>query len=307
MFVIVIALTHNVIENSKLKANTDNNIINIYNLFGMSWHEILREKEELFKEHADYSIIKEQYNAYVDNRAPFIAHSVITSIPISENGQELVDIKDQHNPRIEMLPDGPENKPFSKPYYNSGLPSGSKIRADVYKRLEKMVQYLDELAPKFNYKPGMISIKVFEGLRNLKTQEQLFQNKFNEIKKENPEKSNEEIEQETAKWVSPIKNNIPVHSTGAAIDIRLWNAETNNFLDLGKFGVIWGTNNEAETFSENCNDTQKLNRLYMLMTAARAGLTNYSYEYWHFSAGDRYAAYWSKSEAVRIAWYGPID
>lgn len=34
--------------------------------------------------------------------------------------------------------------------------------------------------------------------------------------------SREEAESEASKWVSPYKNNVPVHSTGAAIDIRLW-------------------------------------------------------------------------------------
>ena len=35
-----------------------------------------------------------------------------------------------------------------------------------------------------------------------------------------------------------------------------------------------------------------MNRLYALMAVCKAGLTNYVYEWWHFSWQDRYAAYW---------------
>ncbi|HEV2601777.1 MAG TPA: hypothetical protein VGT41_05815 [Candidatus Babeliales bacterium] len=32
---------------------------------------------------------------------------------------------------------------------------------------------------------------------------------------------------------------------------------------------------------------------------------NYTYEYWHFSCGDRYAAYWQESDPTkRVAYYG---
>ena len=280
----------------------------INNSFSRDWAEILYEKENLFKDNNSYKIIKEQYDSFINNKAPVIANPIIKNIAIIENGEQLFDIFTMHNARISMLPNSPENKPFVAAIYNSGLPSGSKIRIDVYKRLEKMILQLDELATLFNYKSGKISIKVFEGLRDLKTQEMLFKNKFNEIKAQNPLLSDESVEIETAKWVSPYKNNVPVHSTGAAIDIRLWNEETNDFVDLGKFGVIWGENKEAQTFSENISEAQKLNRLYLLIAALNSGLINYVYEHWHFSAGDRYAAYWQgKDVNKRMAYYGSIN
>jgi zinc D-Ala-D-Ala dipeptidase len=280
----------------------------INNLCAKSWSEILYEKNALLNYDDSYKIINEQYGAFVNNLAPVIASPLIKNIDIVENGQPLIDVRIMFNHRIQMLPDALESKPFLDPAYNSGLPNASKMRIDIWHRLEKMLVYLDELAEFFNYKPGTISIKIFEGLRDLKTQEILFQNKFDEIQANNPLLSDEEIEAETAKWVSPVKNNVPVHSTGAAIDIRLWSEETNNFVDLGKFGVIWGTNNEAQTFSEHISDAQKLNRLFLLLAATKAGLINYVYEYWHFSAGDRYAAFWQEKDVnKRVAYYGAIQ
>jgi D-alanyl-D-alanine dipeptidase len=277
-------------------------------LIATPWLDLYNAKTMTLKNNPSYNIIQEQWHAYNINESPSIANPVIKSIKIIDNGEELIDVRDMTNARICMLPDSPENKPFSAAIYNSGLPNASKMRIDIYHKLEKMLFYLDKLAPLFGYTPGSIAIKIFEGLRDLATQEMLFLNKFNEIKSANPALSDDDAEIETAKWVSPVKNNVPVHSTGAAVDIRLWNENTGDFIDVGKFGVIWGINNEAQTFCENITDTQKLNRLYLLMAATKAGLTNYVYEHWHFSAGDRYAAYWQKTEPhQKIAYYGAIN
>lgn len=102
-----------------------------------------------------------------------------------------------------------------------------------------------------------------------------------------------------------MHNNIPVHSTGAAIDIRLWDTKNEQFVDMGSFGVIWGVNASAPTFSEDLTDEQKSNRLFALIAATQAGLVNYSYEYWHFSYGDRYASFWKK-KSYKKAMYGPV-
>jgi zinc D-Ala-D-Ala dipeptidase len=105
-----------------------------------------------------------------------------------------------------------------------------------------------------------------------------------------------------------VRNNIPVHSTGAAVDIRLWDNHHKQFVDLGPFGVIWGKNTTAPTFSEDISDAQKNNRLYALVAATQAGLINYVYEYWHFSSGDRYASFWQEPDPTqRKAMYNTIQ
>lgn len=274
--------------------------------FSKSWSEILNEKQSILQDPA-YTILKEQYAAFAAGNAPVVAASCIKCITIEENNDPVVDVRSIYHTRISMMPDAPTQKPFFDSIYNSGLPSASKMRSEVYKKLEEMIVFLDELAPEFGYAPGYITIKVFEGLRDLKTQETLFTNKFNEIKTQNPLMTDDQAEAETSKWISPYKNNVPVHSTGAAVDIRLWNTQTNDFLDLGKFGTIWGTNLSAPTFSENISDAQKLNRLYLLMAANKAGLVDYVYEFWHYSCGDRYAAYWQEKDAAkRVAHYGAV-
>ena len=112
------------------------------------------------------------------------------------------------------------------------------------------------------------------------------------IRGENPGLTIEEAGSEAARWVSPVKNNVPVHSTGLAVDIRLWCEHGLDYLDMGTFGVIWETNRIAPTFSEQASIEQKTNRFLCLIAAERAGLTNYPFEFWHYSAGDAYARWW---------------
>ncbi|MBJ7449842.1 MAG: D-alanyl-D-alanine carboxypeptidase family protein, partial [Parachlamydiales bacterium] len=159
----------------------------------------------------------------------------------------------------------------------------------------------------FGYEHGQVDILVFEGMRDLGTQKMLFEKKLDEILLLNPDLSFEMAEEETAKWISPVKNNTPVHSTGAAVDIRLWDNKNSCFLNLGPFGVIWGDSQLASTFSENITDSQKNNRLYCLIAAEKAGLTNYVYEWWHFSFGDRYDVYWKNQNGQEnIALYDSV-
>ncbi len=277
----------------------------------MSWPELFQKYQPLFEQYPALEIIKRQQAAFARGEAPAIAHPDVRSIPIVENHESLVDVREIHNPRITMMPD--PATPFESDACNSGLPSASKVRKTVYASVAAMIPNLDTLSPHFGYEPAEVSIKVFEGLRDLKTQEMLFNNKKAEIMAANMGMTDEQADAETSKWVSPVKNNVPVHSTGAAIDFRLWNEKKKEYLDLGKFGVIWGANPSVPTYSEDISDTQKRNRLYLQMAAALAGLTNYHNEYWHFSpskpgAQDRYAAFWHEANAdKRVAHYGSIE
>ena len=56
---------------------------------------------------------------------------------------------------------------------------------------------------------------------------------------------------------------------------------------MGKFDVIFGHNDQQETFSINTTGLQKENRLLLLNAAIKAGLANYGFEWWHYSYGDK--------------------
>ena len=182
----------------------------------------------------------------------------------------------------------------------------SMVRASVFDALVRMLDELDLLAPAFGYKVGKLEIKLFEGLRDLATQQKLFDAKMAAIWVTNQMMTQSEVYAETSKWISPYIDNVPVHSTGAAIDIHLWDGESKTFCDMGRFNKGGSL---APMFSGDVRLTQQQcnNRFLSLLAATQAGFTNYLFEFWHFSLGDRYASYYrEQNQELRCAYYGCV-
>lgn len=267
------------------------------------WEEHLA-KHKITIEHKTAAIIYTHYQAYKANQLPKIADGIISTIPIRESGEGLIDIRSQNNTRIKMLPD--PNSPYDSPDSNSGYKAASLVRITIYNKLLKVIEELDESAENFGYEPGQVSISVFEGVREIGNQQMLFDNKVAEVALLNPDFTEQQVLDETSKWISTSNNHVPVHSTGGAIDFRLYDEQSKELIDMGKFGAIWGQNETAPTYSAELSDEQINNRLYLLIAASKAGLTNYPYEYWHFSSGDQYAAYF-KNKYPMESIYNTVD
>lgn len=211
-----------------------------------------------------------------------IAHENVKSIPIQENNEALVDLLSLNHARIKPLA-------FFNEQYTNSYEGYSKVRQGVYLKLLNMLEHL----------PSNVGIAYFEGYRTLQKQKEYFDNKFKEILLQVKDK--ELAYQETCKLVSPFINNVPTHATGAAIDITLFEIKEAQpiLIDMGKFDVIFGPNDQQETFSENITAHQKINRLVLLEAAIKAGLVNYGYEWWHYSYGDRAWAYVTKQKQAK--------
>lgn len=239
------------------------------------------------------SLVEAQFHRYLSGRCPKIADPEIRGFWTSSPEESWVDLTEQDSERLCMMPT--PGTPFAGPDFNSGFPHASRMRASVVAALGRMVGFLDELAPAFGKAPESVSIRVFEGFRDLDTQARLFHEQVDRIRAENPGMATADAESEASRWISPVKNNVPVHSTGLAVDIRLWHQPADAYIDLGVFGVIWETNPGAPTFSENTSPRQKVNRFYCLLAAERAGLLNYPFEFWHFSVDDAYSRWFQKN------------
>lgn len=275
------------------------NILTISCLFFAStlfagWEERLNKLE-------DGHVLRRQFQAFKESALPKMTAPQIKGIPIEECGEEFIDIRAAGHPRIQLLPI--PTAPYVSPDHSAGFDETGRVRCGLYESLERLILNLDESAEQFGLKPGKIQIRVFEGLRNLANQQKLFDQKAGEIQKVNPGFTEDQVFEETSKWVSATKDNVPVHSTGGAVDLRLFNEEANDFLDMGSFGVIWGPNPLAPTFSAGLTEEQEKNRFFLLQATNKAGLVNYPYEWWHFSRGDRYAAYWLQADPS-VAIYG---
>jgi D-alanyl-D-alanine dipeptidase len=238
-----------------------------------------------------YTIILKQYSSSIFY-PPTIADRCITCIPLHDCGEELIDIATIKHARISVMNDDDillAHEREDDIDYRS--PKHSFVRKSVYLALEHMILELDRLAPHFGYEPGELCIRLFEGLRDLETQKILFDGCLLKIRQQNPSLSYSEAYNETCKWVSPYIMNIPTHSTGAAIDIHLWSDKVQCFCEMGRFNAGEYT---APTFSTHPSITAKQikNRFLFLVAATEAGLINYTFEWWHYSLGDRYASYW---------------
>ncbi|NBX77989.1 hypothetical protein EBQ93_01350 [bacterium] len=287
-----------------------------YNVQATSWQELLDVHKTLMTDET-FRILQSQLHAFENGDAPNIVHPDVKKISIQENNEACIDIHAMGNTRISMMPDPVQ--PYCNLECNAGFLSSSFMRFSLYEALCKMIKEIDRLAPLFGYAPGQIHIKVFEGLRTVEVQEALFNRMYETIKIQNPEFTDEQLYFETCKFVSPVTNNIPVHSTGGAVDIRLWDNKNNRYLDTGIFiedpehdtelyGVLKEKTMNVPMFSEGITDQQKLHRLLLCVSALNAGLTSYVYEFWHFSIKDRYAAYWREiNPEARVAYFGSVD
>ena len=210
---------------------------------------------------------------------------------VDEGDEDLVNLfsLEKSDSRIRMLPT-PEI-PLSNENMNAGFHCSYLIRKGLYLRLKILVSALDLI----NDNKRKISVLVFEGLRDLQTQKALFETCFNEFSEKYPDLSSIEVRKLAEKFVTPPEKE-PPHSTGGCVDIRLFDDDNNTFLDLGKFGLFWGVNEQAHMFCANLTDEQKENRRMLLTASAMAGLVNYPYEWWHFSYGDKFYAYCAEED-----------
>ncbi|MDP3889110.1 MAG: M15 family metallopeptidase [bacterium] len=275
-------------------------------LISNPWEQLLEQYKTKMDTNT-YQLLVKQHKKFASGKSPAIANPIIKKIEIKECGEPLVDLKSVNNARIGVMDVDLLIKAHS--FKEDIDPRGEKysfVRKGVYNALCRMIKELDKLAPNFGYEPGDLEIKLFEGLRDLTTQKQLFDEKLAGLRSKNPELTEQEAYEETCKFVSPYIDNIPTHSTGAAVDIALYSKKTGTFCDMGRFNTSVST---APTFSEGSKLSieQQKNRLLLLISATSAGLTNYLYEFWHFSYGDRYDAYWRESDPQkRLAKYSAV-
>jgi len=200
-----------------------------------------------------------------------VSDSEILKIPIQDNGDVLVDIKDY--PEI-FTDDSEEDK----------NPLLFKLRKSV---LEKLLEASRRL-------PTNTHFLVTEGYRPLYIQKEYFEEYRNKLLKMHPDWSKEHLYEEVSKYVAS-PDITPPHSTGGAVDLTLVD-DSGSKLDMG---VVENLSPEESkdacfTMADSISDTAKDNRKVLIDAMSKAGFVNYPTEYWHWSYGDRYWAYHKK-------------
>lgn len=216
-----------------------------------------------------------------------ISDPVITAIPIIECDEMLIDLRSQDVIAFGPPPERPDNVCYTK------------MRKSVYEKLCEAQRLL----------PQGIYFCLYEGWRSLQLQQELFQSMYANNQRSYPQMNSKELFVETTKLISPVtlldgSQNIPPHSTGAAVDVYLVDSE-GKLLDMGLPIEQWESDIGArlsQTDSPYISKEAQKNRSLMAEALSKMGFVNYSYEYWHWSYGDRYWAFFTNaSNAI----YGP--
>jgi len=213
----------------------------------------------------------------------------VQAIPIEECGEPLVDIRQAGG----LLYGPPPECEHTEPDY-------TRLRLSVYNRLLKAQSLL----------PDGLKFRLYEGYRSLNVQGWLFDQERQRVQARNPDLSDEALWLETTRLVSaPFtfdgKPNTPPHSTGAAVDLEIIDAQ-GNVIDFGMEVGDWINVTPAlcRTETEGLSDIARSNRELLVTVMSGVGFVNYPEEWWHFSYGDQF---WACLSDQPNAIYGRID
>lgn len=217
-----------------------------------------------------------------------IADPKILAVPIVENHEPMMELKQQTEIAYGPSPEIPNNTDYTQ------------VREIIY---EKLIQ-AQKLLPKG------LHFCLYEGYRSLTLQKMLFDNRFAAVKRHHPNWAQEQLFKETIKLVSPVTNfdgspNVPPHSTGGAIDVYLID-DQGKAIDMGMHPKDWVDDNDGSlslTDSKIISTEAQKNRKIMRDALTQVGFVNYPTEYWHWSYGDRYWAYFKKEKHAIYASY----
>lgn len=169
---------------------------------------------------------------------------------------------------------------------------GIYVREELLMRLLKAADSLD----------GRYKLVVRAGHRPLAIQKRLLKECSEDYKKDNPGISDKEALEHARTFVSDPETSLPPHCCGAAVDVELFDASTNQLVDFGS--SLNDDNEQSFLYAGDIADAHKLNRQILLKAMLGAGLASCKPEWWHFSYGDQvWAWFYGKKDSL----YAPID
>lgn len=164
--------------------------------------------------------------------------SVINNVKIKDNNEELVDIKIDES---FFFADELEIRPRVL------------LRSSVYRKLKEVQILLPE-----NY-----HLKIYSAYRPIEEQQELWKEKYDNAKKNNPNLSEQELIKKVKAFCADPRSGFGGHQTGGAVDICLCDTQGINY-DMGtKYREI---NQNTATNSKKLQITQKNNREILKMS-----------------------------------------
>jgi D-alanyl-D-alanine dipeptidase len=170
--------------------------------------------------------------------------------------------------------------------------TGVYIRPDLLSRVQAAAQSLDD-----RYK-----LVIRAAHRPIEVQRKLLIDCMKDYQINNPEVSEQEALDHARTFVSDPDLMSPPHCCGAAVDVDVFNTETNQYLDFGS--KVNDDNQRSYLHYEGLTDKQKENRMILLSVMLDQGMASLASEWWHFSYGDQTWAWFYRQ---KNSLYGLIE
>ena len=210
-----------------------------------------------------------------------------------EKDFEVVEFHHQINPKIKICP----------MYFELGF-SPSPMIYGRYAVLSRLLIAMSHL-------PSTYGFIIWDIYRPRSVQATLFNWMKKEIQKKHPSLNEQEIQEETKKYMSAPSaigdQYCPPHLSGGAVDLTLYDLSTGKELDMGTpfddcterahrdyFNLILESSDEEKRILER--------RKVLRDAMENAGFTSYQYEWWHFDIGNIFWSRATHSPAV----FGPL-
>ena len=207
----------------------------------------------------------------------------LRAVPIAECGEPLVDPRTL-SPRLRFAQKHPK---FTQ------MPRTPEVRQTVAGMLAKAAESL----------PRAIDLQVIEGFRPLSQQRWMYEQFRAEFAAAHPEWSRATLNRMINRLSAPPDDPCPPpHTTGGAVDVHLVHADSGEPLDVSspyEPGEV-----SAPTAMPHLGAEALENRILLIETLERVGLTNYAGEWWHWSYGD---SGWALRVGAERAIYGPLS
>ena len=215
------------------------------------------------------------YLCYKAGVRPTIPGKVINRVPVSENNEPLVDIKNIEKEAKARL--------F---FFGGRLEQETQVflRNSAAERLVNAAKSL----------PEGVFLLVYDAFRSLETQQKLWERKYKEMKERYPNEPEDIIVKKTKAFAADPRFGYGGHQTGGAVDVALCD-ENGRQLNMG---TAYSEDDTTKTPTNKApNPESRKNRELLLDAMCGQGFVNYPNEWWHFCYGDRmWAAYLNKSE-----------
>ncbi len=210
--------------------------------------------------------------------APVFTNDELMKIAIIDNGEKLVNLSDASDKFIIEIEE------TSRKLQN--LPENTCYSRETVARMLVSAQ---------GTLPNGMRFKIIDSYRPMSAQRQIWQQYFDDFKRQHSDWDDEEVAKETDRWVANPRV-VPPHTTGGALDLTVAD-EHDNELDMGT--PVNSADEKSYMLSEKVTGKAKENRNMLIKVMTDAGFVGNPREWWHWSYGDRrWAGAMKKSNAL---------